>query len=292
MTTTRVDPVVGHLRAKVLVWRLCDLAGCRRKPYALRKWWHLHHEVLIDDRRKWDPYFEGVTPQESLREEMYVHFPSLKVLFENPLWLALSADPAHRQDWDQLAARVRIGDHALGACDSSASLLLFSRVDWPCLGLMVVLLRTQSHSFLLHRKWLQLNFKHFFFLACLQTPFRAFRLELYDLLTKLLARDFDLRTINGWPATVEELEFQLGVYYFLLDGIKSAHWLDGVETQHALLLWMLIEFDSGLATTMAVVHGSWQIKWPLKLRRMWLRQSRRWQTLPITIDHYRVPTPF
>lgn len=292
MTMTHVDLFVGRLRAKALVWRLCDLAGCQRKPYAVWKWWHLHQEVLTDDRRKWAAYFKGATPRESLREEMYAHFPSLRALFDNPLWLALSADPEHRQDWDRLAARVRVGDQALGAFNSSASLLLFSRVDWPCLGLMIILLRTQSNSFLLHRKWLQLNFSLFFYLACLQTPLRDCHIELYDVLTKLLARDFDLQTVKGWPGTVEEFEYQLEVYYFLLDGIKSLNWLDDLVAQHALLLWMLIEVNSGLMTTIAVVHGRWPIKWPLKLRRIWIRQSKRWQALPITVDHYRVPAPF
>jgi hypothetical protein len=291
MTTTRVDPVIGRLRAKVLVCRLCDLAGSRRKPYALQCWWHQRHEGL-EPSRKWAGFFKGGTPRESLREEMYAHFPSLRALFDNPLWLALSADPEHRQDWDRLAERVRVGDQPLGAFNSDASLLLFSRVDWPCFGLMIILLRTQSNGLLLHRKWLQQNFSHFFYLACLQTPLRDWRFELYDVLTQLLAREFDLQTFKGWPGTVEEFEYQLEVYDFLLDGIKALNWLDDLEVQHALLLWILIEVDSGLMTYIAVVHGRWPIKWPLKLRRIWLRLSKRWSAMPITVDHYRVPAPF
>ncbi|WP_137806986.1 hypothetical protein [Pseudomonas sp. G(2018)] len=292
MPTTHVDLVVGHLRAKALVWRLCDLAGCQRKPYALWRWWHLHQEEQKDDRRKWDAYFKGVTPRPSLREEMYTHFPSLRALFDNPLWLALSADPEHRQDWDQLAARVRVGDQPLGGLKSSASLLLFSRVDWPCLGLMIILLRTQSNRFLLHRKWLQLNFYHFFYIACLQAPLLDFQLELYDLLTELLARDVDLHTVIVWPDSVEEFEYQLGMYYFMLDGIRTLNWLGNVEAQHALLLWTLMEVDSELITSIAFIPENCPIKWPLKLRRIWIRRSKLWQAMPITVDHYVVPDPF
>lgn len=267
------------------------MAGCPRKPYALRKWWHLHHEVENDDSRTWYGYFKEVTPKKALREKMYADFPLLRALFDNPVWLALSADPALRPDWDRLAEGIRIGDQSLGAYNSRASLLLFSRVDWPCLGLMIILLRTQSYRFRLHREWLRRNFHHFLYLACLQTPFWDFRLELYAVLTKLLETNSDLSKVKGWPGTVEEFQCQLEVYYFLFDGIKTLNWLPHPETQQALLMWTLMEADSGLLTYIAVVHGQCPIEWPLRLRRIWLRRIKLWQAMPITLDHYRVPDP-
>lgn len=267
------------------------MAGCPRKPYALRKWWHLHHEVENDDSRTWYGYFKEVTPKKALREKMYADFPLLRALFDNPVWLALSADPALRPDWDRLAEGIRIGDQSLWAYNSRASLLLFSRVDWPCLGLMIILLRTQSYRFRLHREWLRRNFHHFLYLACLQTPFWDFRLELYAVLTELLETNSDPSKFKGWPGTVEEFQCQLDAYYFLFEGIKALNWLPHSETQQALLMWTLMEADSGFLTYIAVVHGQWPIEWPLRLRRIWLRRIKLWQAMPITLGHYRVPDP-
>lgn len=291
MTTPRVDTAIRYLRAKALIWRLCDLAGCPRKPYALRKWWHLHHEVENDDTRTWYGYFKGVTPEEALRETMYADFPLLRALFDSPVWLALSADPALRPDWDRLAEGIRIGDQSLGAYNSRASSQLFSRVDWPCFGLMIILLRTQSDRFRLHREWLKRNFHHFFYLACLQTLYWDFRLELYAVLTELLETNSDPSKFKGWPGTVEEFQCQLDAYYFLFEGIKALNWLPHSETQQALLMWTLMEADSGFLTYIATVHGQWPIEWPLRLRRIWLRRIKLWQAMPITLDHYRVPDP-
>ncbi|MHC8372818.1 hypothetical protein ACYZT2_19070 [Pseudomonas sp. MDT1-85] len=258
----------------------------------MRIWWQQHHEGLEDKpNRKWAAYFEGATPRPSLLKDMYADYPSLKALFDNPLWLALSDDAGKRQDWDCLAEDIRVGGQPLGAFDSSTSSLLFSRVDWPCLGLMIILLRTRSNRFALHRKWLQMNFSHFFYLACLQAPLRDFYAELYSLLNSLLSRDFDLYAFKSWPGTVEEFKDQLEVYYYLLDGIKALNWLDDVEAQRALLLWILIEVDSGLMTYIAVVRGRWPLQWPLKLRRIWLRQSKLWKGMPIALDGYQLPAP-
>ena len=290
---THIDASVRHLRAKTLVLALCDLAGCRRRPHSLALWWRQHHRVVdVQLNRKWDTFFHGVTPRQDLREQMYADFPILRALFDNPLWLALSDNSEHAPDWDQLAESIRVGNQPLGAYNSPASMLLFSRVDWSCLGGMVILLRTRTWQFALHRKWLTLNFGALCSLACLRGPLAAERLELYGLLRKQLSpARIDTTLYRKWPDDAEEFEFMLVWYRILLERIEARGWFDEIGVQSVLLLWMLLGQDDGLAV-LENLDECRVFKWPIKVRRLWIRQNKLWHNKPITLGDYHFPAPF
>jgi hypothetical protein len=287
---THIDAAVRRLRAKTLVCVLCDLAGCRRSPYSLALWWQEHHQVVdVQLNRKWGTFFHGVTPRKDLREQMYADFPTLRALFDNPLWLALS-DDAGRVDWDRLADGIRVGGQPLGADDSHASLLLYSRVDWPCLGLMIILLRTRARKFELHRKWLMLNFGALCGLACLQAPLAEIRLEVYGLLNNVLSQEpFDLTRFRYWPENAELFEQMLAWYRFFLGRIEARSWLEA-DANKVLLLWILLGQNDGL-TVLGDETECRACKWPRSLRRLWKRQRKLWTDLPVTWDDYHVPAP-
>jgi hypothetical protein len=293
MSLSRIDSAVSRLRAKALVRTLCDLAGCPPNAYRVAIWWQQHHSV--EDKqlnRKWDTYFKGVTPRTSLREQMYSDFPSLRALFDNPLWLALSEDPGRGQNWDYLASGIRVGDQALMWYNSSASLLLFSRVDWPCLGLIILLLRTRSNKFLLHRKWLTLNFASFFYYACLQTPLWDCHVELHGLLTELLSHEHDLDAFRNWAADSDELEQRLALTRLLLERIQALNWLAETDAQRALLLQILLSHDIwGEALLDENGHCSGNCTCPRWLKRAWLRHCELWRSSPIMLEGYQIPAP-
>lgn len=293
MSFSRIDSAVSRLRAKALVLTLCDLAGCPPNAYRVAIWWQQHHSV--EDKqlnRKWDTYFKGVTPRISLREQMYSDFPSLKALFDNPLWLALSEDPGRGQNWDYLASGIRVGDQALMSYNSSASLLLFSRVDWPCLGLIILLLRTRSNKFLLHRKWLKLNFASIFYLACLQTPLWNCRVELHGLLTEVLSHEHNLSAFRNWGVDSDEFEQRLALTRYFLDRIKALNWLVETDAQRALLLQILFSYDCcGDALYDENGNDSGNCPCPLWLKRAWLQHSELWRNSPITFEGHHIPAP-
>jgi hypothetical protein len=185
-----------------------------------------------------------------------------------------------------------VDNQPLGAFNSSASMLLFSRVDWLCFGLMIILLRTRSPKFLLHRKWLQKNFPMFFFTACLQIPFMNFRLEVYDLLTNQLAKELDFNMVINWPSDIEGVESMLVVYNEFLDRIKVLEWLDDVEAQRILLLWIVIGVAPGVAVLFVGDKQRTSNQWPLWLRRIWIRQCQLWIGMPITLGGYHIAAPF
>jgi hypothetical protein len=223
---------------------------------------------------------------------MYSDFPSLRALFDNPLWLALSEDPGPGQNWDSLAASIRVGDQALMSYDSSASLLLFSRVDWPCLGLVVLLLRTRSNKFLLHRKWLMLNFASFFYFACLQTPLWDCRFELHGLVTKLLTHEHDINAFRRWTVDFDEFDGRLLASFLLLERIKDLNWLAETDAQRVLLLQILISHDSGWKSLLDENgHCSSNCTCPIWLKRAWLRYRKLWRSSPITLEGYQFPAP-
>lgn len=288
----RVDPSVRRLRARALVHTLCDLAGCPKTGYSLGLWWARQHRVVTDQlNRKWDTYFKGSTPRPYLLEQMFADFPALSGLVHNPLWLALSDSSGRVQDWDLLIDSLRIGGQPLGGFHSSATSLLFSRADWPCFGLMIMLLRTRSPRFLLHRKWLRLNLSTLCSLVCIQTPLSEVRLGIYAVLSNLLSQEpFAIDPVRHWPSNIEWFEEDLAGLDFFLNRIQSLGWLNGSDAQCALLLWILLDRDDGLAV-LGDVGECHACKWPGAIKRVWGRNKKQWDASPITLGDYRFPDP-
>lgn len=289
MVVRLIDKPVRRLRARALVHALCDLAGCRHNGNALALWWRQHHRVFdVQLNRKWPSYFKGVTPREDLRKQIYLDFPQLKALFDNPLWFALSIDSEERQDWDRLAESIRVGDQPLDAFNGRASLLLFSRVDWSCLGLMIILLRTRSLRFQLHRRWLRRNFTTIFGLACLQTPLTEICLELFGLMNNLLIHlSFDREPFNNWPADSDGFFRLLDFLCLAESGFASFNWVPTCERQ-ALLLWLVLGIKNALCFHFAEVHSS---KRAPSLKQLWDRQYLRWCRSPLALGDYQVRLP-
>lgn len=291
-STTYVDAAVRPLRVKALVYALCELSGCEPNGPSLSHCWALHHRVHNEQpTRMWNAFFNGRTPSEKMREQMYSDFPTLRVLFDNPLWLALSDGSTHGQEWDYLSDGIRVGGQPLEAFNNSASLLLFSRVDWPCFGLLMMLLQTRSPKFLLHRKWLMLNFSTLCCLACLQAPLAAVRREVYGLLTSLLSQEpFNLSMFRNWPTSTARFEAVLADFRFFHDLIKAQGWLDGSDTQSALLLWIFLGQDEGLAVLCDVNERRASI-WPSRVRQLWNWHKKQWINAPVTLGDYYFPVP-
>ena len=103
MRFPHLDRTTRGLRGRAFVHAAADMAGHPHKPDSMAAWYlQCHPNLCSDVRKQWRRAFEGATLASWVREDLSNRFPSLRQVFDNPLW-ALMSESAAAMDWDELA---------------------------------------------------------------------------------------------------------------------------------------------------------------------------------------------
>lgn len=278
MSTVNIGSVSSVFRSRTLFHAAAQSMGCPPTPYSMANCWR-RFRPWNDSLSLWKRLRCGRGVNKSNRALMFNHFPQLLSLYDNPLWFVIS----HHEwvtEWDELAESIRVGGKPLDAYNGKLTRLLHGRVDWPCLAVHLVLLRTQGARFEFHRMWLKQNFAAMLGLSCIQRPIADIRTELQDFLIPTLFGT-NLASQAGrqyWPSCWAANET-------LFKFLQGRQWLRGDDQQLALLIWnfrqqLLRELDVGPPKSM----GATGCGLPRSLQKKWCRQQARWSDHPVHLN--------
>lgn len=232
---------VFRLRNKLLAHELADIWGCRHTGHGLAKC--ALDQGLIHGGGPHNRFYgnlDGTAIRGSLLSILLLRFPQLQRVLNNPLWLAL-----HEGDLVFLEAVVetlRVGSSARFPGTSPENMRRLCGVpSWERMGVLLLLLRSHSSRYFIHRVWLARNFTDYFALICLQSPFRHVALSAYLLVDRILRPiTIDGMGIMDWPSSVEEFQRYVDDLTLLADRLLSNGWAKEMDSRGVLLLWMVL----------------------------------------------------
>lgn len=282
MRRAKIDLPARRLRSRALFHAVADAIPCAHTPTAVARWWHSRSAFRgIDQGDMWRRMSHGATPAGHSLNELLNQLPEVRAVFDNPLWLALSQSESDEQ-WDRLAQTICVGSGPLDGYGGWKSALLFSRVDWKCFAIHLILLRTRAPRFQLHRMWLRRNLSAIFALACTQRPLSSISYELYQRLNQILddsKRPWDWT--QGWP----ELSMRLKLTSEFSDQLRRVGWLPASDQHRALSIW---ELSGDLLNELSVFPQAeaeiTDSPIPPALRRRWRVIFKRFQKFPISLS--------
>lgn len=276
-----------RLRALTFVHALADFAGCRHDATAIWGW--LRPEWLTGGEPRYNHkvngWLLGSTPHSTQREAIYRKAPCLRAVFENPLWSTLAEKPSSRDLWEMLAKEIKVGGEPWTPHVRSGKDILFRRVDWKILALLLILLGTQSPLYLLERKWLMLNFASMVSLVATQKPILHIHRELFDALTDFISRPpLAISMFRNWSMLADRHE----AYMALSERLRELEWLDeDNDVQRALFLWMLMEQRGRADLLLNGMDGcSSPLHMPANIRRQWRRLTTNLYRKPLSLGEY------
>ncbi|MGK9059907.1 hypothetical protein [Pseudomonas asiatica] len=277
MAILNVGSIGSVFRSKVLFHATAQSMGCPHTPYSMANCWH-HSHPHPDSVSLWEGMRAGAKPQDNNQTKLFGDFPHLHTLFENPFWSAIS-HPEWTMEWDELADSIRVGGIALDGCSGKLTRLLRDRVDWPCLGVHLVLHQTQDTRFFHHRLWLKDNLAAMVRLCSMQRPMSFVRTEFQDFLFRMISGGHAPKVIMQSCAAEKFANETL--FEFLL----RRQWLHGEDQHLALLIWnfrqqLQHELDIGPPQTM----GPAGCGLPHSLRQKWYRKRSQWMDHPIHLN--------
>lgn len=278
MSTLKLGPVSCLYRSKTLFHAAAQSMGCPPTPCSMAKCWRMIRP-WTDSFSLWKRLRCGTELNKNNQAALFEHFPTLRTLYDNPLWMAIS-HPEWVNEWDELAASIRIGGKPLDAYNGKLTRLLYGRVDWPCLGVHLVLLQTQGTRFMFHRMWLEKNLLAMAGLSCIQRPIRNIRNEFQDFLFRIF--------VGTEPASHDGWQYWRSCWAFdekLFEFLQERQWLHGDDQQLALLIWnfrqqLLRELDVGPQKPMGEIGCGL----PHSLRKKWCRERSQWMDHPIHLN--------
>ncbi|WP_315809255.1 hypothetical protein [Pseudomonas sp. C9-3] len=235
---------VFRLRNKLLAHELADIWGCPHTGHGMAK--YALDQGLIKGCGPHNRFYgnlDGTAIRGSLLSILVLRFPKLQRVLNNPLWLAL-----HEGDLVFLEAVVetlRVGPSARFPGISSENMRRLCGVpSWERMGVLLLLLRTHSSRYFIHRVWLARNFTAYFALACLQSPFRHVALGAYLLVDRVLRPiTIDGEGVMDWPSSVEEFQRYVDHLTLLADRLLTNGWAKQMDDRGVLLLWMALLSD-------------------------------------------------
>ncbi|WP_448093679.1 hypothetical protein [Pseudomonas lini] len=285
MKALRVDPVGRRLRAKALFHSAAQCASCPHTPHSMANWWQQSGLGRgLDARPMWRRAFHGATLVSVSREKLYLKFPALRRVFDNPLWAMLANLDAVGQ-WDELAGTIRVGNQPLDSFHGKLTTLLFDRVDWSCFAVHWVLFHTRHPRFLLHRKWLARNLTAMYALTSVQSPIIHIREEMYRTLSLNMSDlAWPCEPVNRWS----EWALMHGAMANLLEQTRELHWINSCDEHLALLIWNLEDELLGYLAELALDECclSRRSFLPPVLRRKWARKISEWHDHPVSLNGY------
>ncbi|CAN7543087.1 hypothetical protein [Pseudomonas sp. LjRoot263] len=284
MNALSLDPSARQLRGKAFFHAATQAAGCPHQANSMAKCWQRWYpRNPTDSRSMWRRASHGATLMTATRNKLYRRIPTLRSVFDNPLWAVLSGSAAMGR-WDELAETIRVGNQPLDAYDGKLSRWLFDRVDWPCFAVHLVLLHTRDLRFLTHRMWLARNLTAMYALSSVQSPLINICSELYSVLwPHVLDVHAPCDPVKEWWRWPERHRFNAAVVGQLCDD----GWLSGQDQLLALLLWNLWkELRGHFAEVGLHEPGAPGTPMPVTLRRKWTRKIKEWQDHPVSLNGY------
>lgn len=281
MKVLRPDSLGRQLRGKAFFHAVAEAAHCRHTAYSVAKWWQEYHLDRVSNQNgMWTRAVHGSTLVERTRLELYEMFPALRSIFVNPLWSVVSGREAAGQ-WDELAETIRVGGQPLDGYGGARTTLLFSRVDWPCFAVHLVLLRTRTPRFQLHRMWLKQNLTAMLALICTQLPFSEIGKDLYLRLTQILDESqCPVAQIRGWT----ECFVRCREYARLSERLCGLGWF-ATDRDCALCIWALLDELAIQLVDFSIEPAELTARpLPVDLRKKWQVMSIRWQDSPVTLN--------
>lgn len=274
---------VRQLRNRALFHAAAHLAGRPHDFMHMAQWYRECHPGLVPNViGQWRRASQGSTIVGRVREDLNLRLPALGLVFSNPLWSVLSEAKSGKL-WNELADTIRVADRPLDFVTGNLSRQLFDRVDWQCLCLHIVLLRTTHSYFSFHRQWLEMNFVKMLGWALIQSPLRDVSPELIDLIrlrvSPCVISDEQWARLSGFNISNFEL---LEQYY-------NWRWLDSNDQYLALFSWSLSSRFWDLLIECLRAGGTPSM--PLPLKRSWQRNRARWEDHPISLEGYRIDFP-
>ncbi|WP_145928356.1 hypothetical protein [Pseudomonas sp. TCU-HL1] len=224
---------------------LASSARCMHSGYALARWYERHRGEAKGSQRdnKWYAFFNGRLARGDLLEELVDLFPVLQPILDSPLWLSLTEEHGRRIDWEAAILAEREGKRL--RVFSQPKLAAFAACpEWYRLGLLLMLLRTTSAWYALHRLWVSKNISVYVQMTCLAPPLSHISSELYRRLGELTSKGcFGIPAIPFWPANEREFRRNLRFLKLLAGRAVQKGWVPEVKPGAYLLLWILFGFD-------------------------------------------------
>lgn len=286
MSSLSVDHAARGLRALAFFHAVAEAAPYAHSWYGVSKWWReCHSSCPADQSETWRRAARGATPAVRTLLEVFERLPEVRSVYYNPLWLALS----NRGDaslWDDVAATIHVNGMPLDGASGPRSFVLFSRVDWRCLAVFLILMRTRSVYYEFHRQWLQLNFTTVFSLISLQHPVVQIHKVLYQLCSEILSDSLcPPKHIIGW-ANYFQYRDNLSE---LVDSVRRIGWPSVKDQNRALFIWFLL---GDIKRTLRDLSKSDSNKctgnpYPLVLRRRWERRFQRLSENPVGVEGFQ-----
>lgn len=286
--SVRLDSFAKRLRAQAFIHALADEVGCGHSGQELGRWWKQNYEKLPTRKvnRKWSKYFLGSLPQRNFRELLVGMFPSLQLILDNNIWWALGGRQNTNEYWDEYAFSVRVCGEPIGFIEGDSTKAIFDYPSWDRIWVMVILLRTRSFDFSLHRLWLSRNFSSVFFLACSQPPLNHVRWDLYQAITALIDKgEFGEQFLERWPYNDASFWQRVSHFNDIVDMVRFNRW--GRERgEIQLLIWMLLGKKGIFEGVPSREDGRPAVRFPDSARKAWSRLNNRYAEVKISLDVY------
>ena len=236
-----LDPGARALRGRFFAHMLADLACCEHKGTPLARWFEQLCNELPGTQRdqQWREFLLGRFPRGPLRDALLDHFEELGEVPGNLLWLSLVVDPDGKIDWDTLACSEPV--NLFTSPGRRGELLAFSCPDWKRLGALLILLRTRSTRFSLHRRWAAKSILPYLQIACISPPLSYIGLVLFRRILEIYGTgQFGQLYLSHWPANEREFRHNVRLYRLIAGRAVQRGWVSELMPGGRLLLMILL----------------------------------------------------
>ncbi len=229
------------LRGMFFAHMLADLACSKHNgTYLARCFERLCNQLPGTQRdQQWREFFVGRFPKGGLLNQILDLFEELREVPKNLLWLSLVIYPSNKINWDVLANSAAV--NLFTSPGFRGELPAFFCPDWKRLGALLILLRTRSTRFSLHRRWAAKSILPYLQIACISPPLSYIGLVLFRRILEIYGTgQFGQLYLSHWPENEREFRHNVRLYRLIAGRAVQRGWVSELMPGGRLLLMILL----------------------------------------------------